>query len=136
MFKKMLTFFVTFFVLTLTQQRVRSEILRLECETYANFSVIHENRRQNEGTFRRLMDTDQLTCKVECTKDPECKSINVNVNEDVCELNNKSASDPMDKTETIPLSGWSFFSPSYNETLVRLTCLNRKRHLEKCKLQN
>ena len=132
----MLTFFVTFFVLTLTQQRVRSEILRLECETYANFSVTHENRRQNEGTFRRLMDTDEPTCKIECTKEPECKSINVNVNEDVCELNNKSASDPMDKTETISSFGWSFYSPSYNETLVRLTCLNRKRYLEKCKLQN
>ena len=82
------------------------------------------------------MDTDEPTCKIECTKDPECKSINVNVNEDVCELNNKSASDPMDKTETIPLFGWSFHSPSYNETLVRLIFLNRKRHLEECKVQN
>ena len=126
MFKKMLTFLSTFFALTLTQQRVRSEILRLECETYANFSVTHENERQSDGIFRRLMDTDEPTCKIECTKEPECKSINVNVNEDVCELNNKSASDPMDRTETIPLSGWSFHSPSYNETLVRLIFFSLK----------
>ena len=132
----MLKFLATFFVLALTQQRARSEILRLECETYANFSVTHENRRQIDGTFRRLLDTDEPTCKIECAKEPECKSINVNVKEDTCELNNKSASDPMDKTETISSLGWSFHSPSYNETLVRLIFFNQKCHLEKCKMQN
>ena len=94
------------------------EILRLKCETYANFSVIHKNKRQKSNTYKTLNYTDDPTCKLECSQDPKCKSINVNVDEEICELNNKSAYDPVDRVLIILSPGWKFYSPSYVERLV------------------
>ena len=99
------------------------EILRLECETYANFSVIHENRQQIGATVRILLATDGLTCKLECSREPQCKSINVNDYEEICELNDKSAMDPIDRVVITSSTGWIFYSPSYDEQLVSLHCI-------------
>ena len=115
-----MSFALQIFLVSFLYNLAECEILRLKCETYANFSVIHENTRQNNGTYRTLLYTDDSTCKLECSQDPKCKSLNVNVDEEICELNNKSAYDPMDRVVTISSPGWKFYSPSYEEQFVGL----------------
>ena len=106
-------------IISYVYKYAKAEILRLKCETYANFSVIYENRRQNSSTFRTIFATDKSACQFECSVEPKCKSINVNIDEEICELNDKSASDPLDRAVTISSLGWRFYSPSYEERLVR-----------------
>ena len=121
----MLAFTFKILLISYIHKYAKSEILRLKCEMYANFSVIHENRRQNSNTFRTLHATDESTCQLECSKEPKCKSINVNIDEEICELNDKSASDPMDRVVTMSSIGWRFYSPSYEERLVSLHLAER-----------
>ena len=105
------------FMIILIAAEAVSEILRLKCETYANFSVVQENKRLNH-TFVTFFSTDKSTCQYECSLDSRCKSINVKNDEDICELNNKSSDDPRDRISTVPAAGWTFYSPSYKERLV------------------
>ena len=93
------------------------EILRLSCETYANFSIIEENKRIG-NSFRTMFDTDKSSCQYECAKEPRCKSVNFNDGVQVCELSEKSSDDPKDSITTNADNGWDFFSPSYHEILV------------------
>ena len=105
------------FALTIIYKKCMGEILRLKCETYANFSLIQEDRRL-ESAFRTLWETDRSACKYECAMEQRCKSINVNDDENICELNEKSADDPRDNITAKKENGWIYFSPSYNETSV------------------
>ena len=104
-------------IILLIAGKVEAEILRLKCETYANFSVVQENKRLNH-TFATFFGTDKPTCQYECSLDSRCKSINVKNDEDICELNTKSSDDPRDRISTVPVAGWTFYSPSYKERLV------------------
>ena len=97
-----------------------AEILRLQCETYANFSVVHQNTRLHNHRFEPPLDTDTEMCQVECGMDPKCKSINVNEDEFICEINDISAADPKDQTNAVQETGWTFYSPSYTDRLVYL----------------
>ena len=98
------------------------EILRLKCGTYANFSVIYENQRLRHHTFLTLVDTDKPTCQYECGRNRRCKSINVNEDEYICELNEKSADDLKDNVTTNLEVGWISYSLSYKEILVSKRC--------------
>ena len=108
-----------YIVFLLSCKNKKAEILRLQCGTYANFSVIKENSRLH-NTFHTLWGTDSETCQNECGMEPRCKSINVHEDEYICELNDKSADDPKDKTGAVTETGWMFLSPSYTETLVNI----------------
>ena len=113
-------------VFALLYRQTIAEILRINCETYADFSVMHENARLSDGAFRTLLETDSETCKYECATEERCKSINFNDDENICELNAKSAEDPKDATEVNIGNGWKYYSPSYNEMLV---CLLISSHI-------
>ena len=102
-------------------KQILGEILRLPCGTHANFSVIYENQRLRHHTFLTLMETDKPTCQYECGRNRRCKSINVNEDEYICELNEKSADDLKDNVTTNLEVGWTSYSPSYNETLVNIS---------------
>ena len=95
-----------------------AEILRLTCETYADFSIIHQDKRLDNTTFTTLFDTEQSKCEYECSVDSRCKSVNFKRDENICELNNKSPDDARDRISTVPSFGWTFYSPSYKERLV------------------
>ena len=107
-----------FLLLIFAAEQAATEILRLKCETYANFSVIQKNKRLMNHTYLTLTDTDLPMCQYECGKDARCKSINIKNDEDICELNSKSADDPKDRVATVPEFEWTFFSPFYKERLV------------------
>ena len=91
-----------------TAEQAATEILRLKCETYANFSVIQENKRLINHAYLTLTDTDLPMCQYQCGGDARCKSINIKNDEDICELNSKSADDAKDRVATIPEFGWIF----------------------------
>ena len=111
--------FLINFMFYLQYEESKAEILRLQCGTYANFSVIKENSRLH-NTFHTLWGTDSETCQNECGMEPRCKSINVHEDEYICELNDKSADDPKDNTGAVQEMGWTYLSPSYKEKLVSL----------------
>ena len=102
----------------LASSNANAEILRLDCETYANFSVVHEDKKLNSHAFATLFDTQQSKCEYECSLDSRCKSINFKREENICELHDKSADDARDRISTITSVGWTFYSPSYKEILV------------------
>ena len=104
-------------ILSLMYNQDMGEILRLSCETYANFSISEENKRIDDS-FRTIVETEKASCQYECAREPRCKSINFNDREQLCELSEKSADDPKDSIRTNTDNGWDYFSPSYNETLV------------------
>ena len=107
-----------FLLIIFAAEQAATEILRLKCGTSTNFSVIHENRPLINHSYLTLTDTDLPMCQYQCGKDAKCKSINIKNDEDICELNSKSADDPKDRVTTIPEFDWTFFSPFYKERLV------------------
>ena len=113
----MILFAYTLLLAYLSNEQASCEILRLSCETYANFSIVSHNKRVNH-TFRTIPGTDRQTCQLECSQNAKCKSINVKNVDHSCELNNKSFHDPKDRAVTLESSGWVIYSPSYKERLV------------------
>ena len=105
-------------LLFLVSSSAYAEILRVDCETYANFSVVHEDKKLNSHAFKTLFETQQSRCEYECSHDSRCKSINFKRKGNICELHDKSADDARDRISTITSVGWTFYSPSYKERLV------------------
>ena len=93
-------------------------IHRLRCLTYANFTVQEHNARL-QSTFSTLYGIDKMECQNECILDDRCKTININEDSMICELNDKSSEDTRDSIATLPDKGWTYYATSYNETQVR-----------------
>ena len=94
-----------------------AEILRLPCTKYANF-IVEEPNMKLRHTFLTIPGVDTVQCKYECIKNKQFKTFNINEEEMVCELNDKSTEDERDNTTTAVAAGWTYYSTSYNETLV------------------
>ena len=94
-----------------------AEILRLDCAIYANFSVKKPNETL-QHTFLTIAGVDRVQCKYECIMNKQCKTFNINEDEMVCELNNKSTEDERDNTTTAIAVGWTYYSTQYNESKV------------------
>ena len=93
------------------------EILRLACTRYANFTVEEPNKKLQE-TFLTLRGVDKTQCQYECIMNNQCKTFNINEDEMVCEFNEKSTEDERDNVTAVVAAGWTYYSTSYNETLV------------------
>ena len=92
-------------------------IHRLKCSTYANFTV-QEHGSKLESTYLTLDGIDKMECQYECSLDERCKTININEEDMICQLNNKSSEDAKDNISTVHASGWTYYATRYNETLV------------------
>ncbi|XP_065064617.1 uncharacterized protein LOC135690862 isoform X2 [Rhopilema esculentum] len=121
------------FFLLLSKELAHSEILRLPCSTFANFTEMHRDRSVM-SSFKTIFGIDVYTCKLECISDSKCKSINVSEDDGVCELNAKAAEDPKDKIKTHLRYGWTYYSTLYNQTSIGESCLKKNLCLqgEKC----
>ena len=97
--------------------QIHAEILRLPCTRYASFTVAEPNKKLQE-TFLILHGIDKPQCQYECIMNKQCKTFNINEDEMVCELNDKSTEDERDNAKTVVAAGWTYYSTSYNETLV------------------
>lgn len=111
--------FHRFLFIGIVTAQTAAEILRLECGTDASFSVIQQDKRLHDSYYS-LHDTDKFQCQYECSQDKRCKSINVHEADYVCYLNAKSSMDPRDRVSLSSQTGWTFYSPLYNETAVRI----------------
>ncbi|XP_065071781.1 uncharacterized protein LOC135696328 isoform X2 [Rhopilema esculentum] len=100
---------------------VKGEILRLPCKTFANFSVVLHGHSL-DATYRTLENLDEQMCKTECIIEGQCKSININKDLGICQLNDKSAQNPNDRVKTDAKSGWTYFSTRYDEKHIGELC--------------
>ena len=104
-------------MLLLVILQAHGEILRLKCATYANFTV-EENDKKLLSPFLTLHGLDKPECLSECILNKRCKTININEDELICELNDKSTEDSRDNVTTVVAAGWTYYSTRYNATLV------------------
>ncbi|XP_065071004.1 uncharacterized protein LOC135695686 isoform X2 [Rhopilema esculentum] len=100
---------------------INGEILRLSCAVFGNFSVLHQDRSL-AATFRTLDGVDEQSCKSNCIMNHQCKSININEDESICELNFRSDQDPKDTIQTYYRQKWKYLSTNYTETLIGRNC--------------
>ena len=94
-----------------------AEILRLTCGGYANF-VVEERNMRLQNTFLVFQGIDKAQCQFECIHNKQCKTFNINEDEMICELNNKSTEFRRDNVTTINATGWMYYATSFNESLV------------------
>ena len=71
-----------------------------------------------ESTFATHDGIDKMECLYECSLDEKCKTININEDHMICELNDKSTEDVRDNITTVDMVGWTYYATRYNETLV------------------
>lgn len=105
------------FWLSLLTVHNNAEILRLKCGAHANFTTVKSSARLSNA-FLTLEGLEATQCQFECTLNEKCKSINVNEDELICELNDKSFEDDKDNATLTSISSWTYYSTSYNETKV------------------
>ena len=83
---------------------------------FANFSIIKHNRALFNSVLITQLEVDALRCKSECMQDSRCKSINVG--DDFCQLNEKSAGDYKDNVTLTTRSGWTYMETDETEKAV------------------
>ena len=94
-----------------------AHILRLECTIHANFSIEKPDEKL-KSAFLVLHGIDKAECQYECSTNKRCKSLNINEKEAICELNDQSTEDRRDNAMTVAAAEWTYYSTSYNDTLV------------------
>ncbi|XP_065059570.1 uncharacterized protein LOC135687052 isoform X2 [Rhopilema esculentum] len=100
-----------------------AEILRLPCKTFANFSIVKEGKTMKQP-FLSLEGIGPESCMYECIKHHRCQSININVNESICEFNGKAWDSELSTRFLSDRVGWRFISP----TKERMLGENCKKH--------
>ena len=101
----------------LISEKINGEILRLPCRIFANFSVVLHDHSLS-SPFRSFDNFYEQMCKAECIMEHRCKSINLNKELGICQLNNKSAQDPKDFIEEQKKEGWTYYSTRFEEQNV------------------
>ena len=104
----------------------KSEIIRLPCKSYANFSIIKSNTALQGAVIETLLFQTENQCKSKCLMEDRCKSFNTEDGGDMkCELNNKTSEDWKDMNfQVVKRPGWTFKSTDYNFTQVRFVAKN------------
>eukprot|EP00112_Aurelia_sp_Birch-Aquarium-sp1_P019179 Seg4694.2 transcript_id=Seg4694.2/GoldUCD/mRNA.D3Y31 product="Protocadherin Fat 1" protein_id=Seg4694.2/GoldUCD/D3Y31 len=89
---------------------------------FANFSIIKHNRALSNSVLITQLEVDALRCKSECMKESRCKSMNVVLGENVCQLSEKSAGDYKDNVTLSTRSGWMYMETDDTERAVGQNC--------------
>ena len=98
---------------------IKAELLRLPCQSYANFSIIKPNTALQGSVISTLLFTTDNQCESMCIMEGRCKSFNREVSGDMrCELNDKTTEDRKDNVTTVARPGWTFKSTDYDFHLV------------------
>ena len=99
---------------------IHSEILRLDCKRFANFSVSKLDVALQGSLITTLLFKSDKECSFACMMDFQCKSYNKeNEGNKRCELNHKTTEDLRDNARLEKRPGWTFMSTDYNDPLVR-----------------
>ena len=98
---------------------INSEILRLPCKHFANFSITKPDAALQGSIIATLLFKSENECRSECMINSQCKSINRQERGDqTCELNNRTTEDRNDGATLVNRPGWSFQSTDYSYGLV------------------
>ena len=96
-------------------------MLRLSCLYHAEFSEVKSDSILEGYVISTTNDISEQKCQSNCMFHPKCKSINWRAGEQqICQLNNRSAADLLDGVKVIQKVGWTFKSTSYTDPLVCL----------------
>ena len=100
---------------------IKSEIIRLPCKSYANFSIIKRDTALQGSVIETLLFLNENQCKSKCLMEDRCKSFNKEDSGDMrCELNDKTSEDWKDMNfQVVRRPGWTFESTDYNFSQVR-----------------
>ena len=92
-----------------------SNILRLPCIAYGNFSVIKDGQKLTGHVLETFHSLEVAECENRCEANEKCKSINTKNTTGInCELNSRSTSDPRDNNLVLTQStGWTYRSTDY-----------------------
>ena len=99
---------------------IKSEILRLPCKSYANFSIIKHDTALQGSVIETLLFLTEYQCKSKCMMERRCKSYNrENSGEMKCELNDETSEDWGDyNSKVVDRPGWTFRSTNFSFPLV------------------
>ena len=100
--------------------RSSTYILRLPCQTIAEFKVIRTDSILNDiAPLAKVEAIDEAMCQSECVSHNRCKSLVIS-NEGTCLLYDKSHEDIRDNVEISYELGYTYFSTLFNESQVRI----------------
>ena len=100
---------------------IHSEILRLQCKSFANYTINKNNSALQGSLIRTLVFRTDEECRFACMMDLHCKSYNKEVEgSGRCELNDKTTEIEEDNAMLVNRSGWIFKSTNYSDPLVRI----------------
>ena len=101
--------------------KINGEILRLQCKSYANFSITKLDAALQGSVIATFLFTTEDECKSKCLMNLQCKSYNKETNGDMkCELNDKTTEDWKDNVTVSRRLGWTFRSTNYSFPRVSL----------------
>ena len=99
---------------------IHTEVLRLECKRFANFSISKHNVALHGSLITTLLFKSNDECSSACMMNFHCKSYNKeNEGKKRCELNHKTTEDREDNARLGKRPGWTFVSTDYDHPLVR-----------------
>ena len=97
---------------------IDARILRLPCETFADFSYVKEDQVLQGSLLATFNDKSEEQCADQCVLNYYCKSINIKNDATVCQLNSQSAADVSDNCSLVAGVGWKFKSTNYTDRMV------------------
>ena len=92
------------------------DVLRLECKSYADFSIILHNFADLGSTLKRIVVNGLRKCLLNCISLTECKAVNYKEVDGKCELVGRGLS--KDITEK---SGWVYLTTDDKVKKVKLS---------------
>ena len=91
-------------------------ILRMWCETYADFTIFKREKGLDGSPLKEISNTNDRGCMRLCVQHPKCRSYNVERTASKCELNSKALGD--ENALLVSRPGWIYKSTDYSSTLV------------------
>ncbi|XP_065067481.1 neurogenic locus notch homolog protein 2-like isoform X1 [Rhopilema esculentum] len=98
----------------------QSTILRLPCQTFAEFTVFHMGKALKGHIIKTERDVDDIGCTRKCVEHHKCRSYNLNVQTKECQLNERRHGE--NGTQLVDAPGWLYKSTDYSKKLIGATC--------------
>ena len=94
----------------------QSTILRLPCQTFAEFTVFHMEKALKGHLIKTELDVDDIGCTRKCVEHRKCRSYNLNVQTKECQLNERRFGE--NSAQLVDAPGWLYKSTDYSKKLV------------------
>ncbi|XP_065067425.1 fibropellin-1-like isoform X1 [Rhopilema esculentum] len=111
---------ITLTVLFYLPLLAQSTILRLPCQTFAEFRVFHMDKALKGHVIKTERDVDDIGCTRKCVEHHKCRSYNLNVQTKECQLNERRHGE--NGTQLVDAPGWLYKSTDYSKKLIGATC--------------